>query len=484
MRSLGVMRRRSAPFLVAVALVIGALLASGQPMAIAAEEAPPTTEASATDETAESEEVNQSHPDDDAWWYMDEYNIGFDPTDPEIVFREIIFPVIGEVGFSAGFGNCREACSRPHNGIDIMTYGWKGLPVVAVTDGVITYTGTKGRLAGCSVTLRDADGWTSHYMHLNNDRPGTDREEDLCFAPGIEVGARVKAGTLLGWVGDSGNAETTPPHLHFEIRTPEGIPIDSYVSLEPAPRIDYAFIDTADMYDLGTALYGDAATTAYVIEEAGFIGAVRTAAASYDSPIIPIDPLNAEPALEAVRELAPARVFIFSEVIEPHYLDDIELTVDVVEVSTFTLPEPEVEEEIDGTPEAADTSRRRPVHIHEPIEPWMFTVVADDDTRTLDTMSENSDRLLAFSTQASIPDDLGYAAGDRPSEGSNRDGFWWPSADGWLLTSEIPDEPDVRVAVVTDIDDEATMNFVRSAAEAPLMPLWHYAPSYRTRQPI
>lgn len=469
------MRFRATPAVIAAALMVIVTIALPISVGNAAEGG------NASDASAEpEEEVDMTHPDDDAWWYMDEYNIGFDPTDPDLVFREIVFPVVGKVAFSKGFGNCREACSRPHNGIDIMTYGWKGLPVVAVTDGVVTYVGTDGELAGCSVRIKDPDGWTSHYMHLNNDRPGTDREEDLCFAPGIKVGTRVTAGTLIGWVGDSGNAETTPPHLHFEIRNPDGIPIDSWVSLDPAPRIDYALINTQDIYDLGAALYSGSANTVYVIEDAGLIGAVRTAASSYDSPIIPIDPLDAEPALRAVRELAPARVFVFSELAEPHYLDDLELTVPVVEVAMFSLPEPEEEEVVEEPTGSETTVRRRPVYIHEAVEPWMFTVVADNDTAALDAMAEESDRLIAFSTSAVVPEDLGNVTGGRPSEEANRDGFWWPSADGWLLSEDIPEVAKLRVAVVRDVDDEATLAFLHSAAEAPLMPLWHYRPSTRT----
>lgn len=473
------MRLRRFPALVSAVILVLATFAG--PLALAAEDDDATGDDTAHDHSDEElSEEEMSHPDDDAWWYMDEYNIGFDPTDPELVFREIVFPVVGKVGFSPGFGNCREACSRPHNGIDIMTYGWKGLPVVAATDGVVTYVGTDGRLAGCSVRIMDADGWTSHYMHLNNDRPGTDKEEDLCFAPGIKVGARVTAGTLIGWVGDSGNAETTPPHLHFEIRNPDGIPIDSWVSLDPAPRIEYSLVDRQDIYDLSDALYSGTADTVYLIEDSGFSGAVTTAATSFGSPIIPIDPLDAQPALNKVRSIGPARVFIYSELREPHYLDDLELTVPVVEVATYSLPEPEDEDATAVETSTDSTTRKRPVYIHEPVEPWMFTVVADGNEAKLDDMVEATDALLAFKAPGSIPGDLGYPTGDRPSEDANRDGFWWPSADGWLLSEDIPDTPDIRVAVVPDLEDEATLAFLRSAAAAPLMPLWHYQPSTRT----
>ena len=49
----------------------------------------------------------------------------------------------------------------------------------------------------------------------------------------------MEAGQIIGWVGDSGNAEFTPPHLHFEIRMPNGLPVDPYKSLKAAKRIRY-----------------------------------------------------------------------------------------------------------------------------------------------------------------------------------------------------------------------------------------------------
>lgn len=86
----------------------------------------------------------------------------------------------------------------------------------------------------CTIALRHDDGWESWYIHLNNDTPGTDDGLAWGIADGITPGTRVEAGQLIGWVGDSGTAEHTGPHVHFELRTPESVIVNPFQSLVDA----------------------------------------------------------------------------------------------------------------------------------------------------------------------------------------------------------------------------------------------------------
>ena len=146
----------------------------------------------------------------------------------------MIFPLAGPLEVLSTFGAERDGGERDHKGIDL---GAPRLtPVLAVRDGVVT----RVNRSSVSVFIRHDDGWSSWYLHLNNDTYLTDDGLGAGVAPGLEAGDRVVAGQVIGWVGDSGNAEPTPPHLHFELRTPWGVPIDPLRSLRGAAWVDEA----------------------------------------------------------------------------------------------------------------------------------------------------------------------------------------------------------------------------------------------------
>ena len=160
-------------------------------------------------------------------------------------FRRIHFPVDGIVRYGDDFGDPRSG-GRTHEGNDLM--GAKLQKLMAAVDGKLSFRADSGGLSGNMVTVTDADGWSYRYIHVNNDSPGTDdnaNPPEWVLAPGVVSGSKVTAGQHIAFMGDSGNAEDTAPHLHFEVRTPEGAAIDPWTSLRLAqglaagPRCSY-----------------------------------------------------------------------------------------------------------------------------------------------------------------------------------------------------------------------------------------------------
>lgn len=136
------------------------------------------------------------------------------PQDPEVTT------------FHNSWGAARSG-GRKHIGNDLMAP--KMTEVYSIADGVVLKVASSAR-AGRYLIIGHAEGWESYYIHLNNDTPGTDDGKAgwaLTVAPGIFVGSEVAGGQLIGWVGDSGNAEWTMPHTHFELHR-DGRPVNPY----------------------------------------------------------------------------------------------------------------------------------------------------------------------------------------------------------------------------------------------------------------
>lgn len=146
---------------------------------------------------------------------------------------EVVFPQeSSKTYFSSSYGDYRSG-GRRHKGNDLMAP--RLTEVYALADGVVFHVGIN-RLSGRNIKIEHGDGWESYYLHLNNDNPETDDGDapwSLTVAPGIEEGATVEAGQLIGWVGDSGNAESTAPHTHFEIHH-DGSAVNPYRILTEA----------------------------------------------------------------------------------------------------------------------------------------------------------------------------------------------------------------------------------------------------------
>jgi hypothetical protein len=158
--------------------------------------------------------------------------------------RTILFPVLGGGKYTNDFNSPRS--NGAHHATDI--FANKHTPLVAAVDGTITYVGYPQPSWGYMVQITDAEGYEYNYIHINNDNPGTDDGQGggmNAYAADIKRGNKIVRGQLLGWMGDSGNAETTPSHLHFEIIRPDGSPVDPYTVLVGAQikydmnRFDY-----------------------------------------------------------------------------------------------------------------------------------------------------------------------------------------------------------------------------------------------------
>lgn len=150
------------------------------------------------------------------------------------VERSIMFPVLGGGSYSNDYLGQRS--NGPHYATDI--FANKHTPIVSAVDGTVTFVAYPQPSYGFMVRVVDADGYTYNYIHMNNDTPGTDDGQGdgrNAYAADIKRGAKVAKGQLLGWLGDSGNAESTPPHLHFEIYRPDNTPVNPYEILKEAP---------------------------------------------------------------------------------------------------------------------------------------------------------------------------------------------------------------------------------------------------------
>ncbi len=142
----------------------------------------------------------------------------------------VVFPIAGPYGqpLVGTFGAPRMPGTPDahwHEGIDI--FAPAGTPLVAAERGVVTKVGSN-RLGGLTVWLHGESGTDWYYAHL------------LAHAPDLVGGQLVEAGTLLGYVGNTGNALTTPSHLHLELHTNGGDAVDPFPLLNVISQRDAA----------------------------------------------------------------------------------------------------------------------------------------------------------------------------------------------------------------------------------------------------
>jgi murein DD-endopeptidase MepM/ murein hydrolase activator NlpD len=127
-----------------------------------------------------------------------------------------VFPVAGPHSYSDTFGAPRmfgTPYAHLHQGTDI--FATSGTPLVACERGVVIRVGTD-TLGGTKLWIVGASGTRYYYAHLS------------AFAEGLTEGMLVNAGDLVGYVGNTGNAQSTPAHLHFQVHPNGGPPINPY----------------------------------------------------------------------------------------------------------------------------------------------------------------------------------------------------------------------------------------------------------------
>lgn len=133
------------------------------------------------------------------------------------MFAGAVFPVLGPYTYSNDWLAPRGY--RRHHGTDI--FAASGTPLVAVQDGTIDrMSGGDYGLGGISLHVVNDRGDYFYYAHLSG------------YAPGLHAGLRVRAGDILGYVGNTGNARTTPSHVHFEIHPGGGAAVNPFPFLE------------------------------------------------------------------------------------------------------------------------------------------------------------------------------------------------------------------------------------------------------------
>ncbi|HEY4378674.1 MAG TPA: M23 family metallopeptidase [Acidimicrobiales bacterium] len=139
---------------------------------------------------------------------------------------QFVFPVAEPYNFIDSFGDPRlsgTSQSHAHLGCDILAA--QGTPLFAVERGVVTQLDGDTGLGGIAVWLKGQSGASYYYAHM------------MAIAPGIVVGSVVDPGTILGFVGSTGDASPSAPHVHFEIHPDGGVAVDPYPFLKTLDEI-------------------------------------------------------------------------------------------------------------------------------------------------------------------------------------------------------------------------------------------------------
>ncbi|TMM02825.1 MAG: M23 family metallopeptidase [Actinobacteria bacterium] len=152
---------------------------------------------------------------------------------PQLTAGGYVFPVYGPHDFTDTFGAFRgDVPGNWHHGDDI--FAPLGAPVLACADGTVFSVGWNNT-GGNRLWLRDGQGNEFYYAHLS------------AYSPAAKDGSRVKAGEVVGFIGNTGDAEGTPYHLHFEVHPVAYLSLGYDGAVDPTPYL-LAWQHQKDLY--------------------------------------------------------------------------------------------------------------------------------------------------------------------------------------------------------------------------------------------
>jgi murein DD-endopeptidase MepM/ murein hydrolase activator NlpD len=141
---------------------------------------------------------------------------------PKLTAGRYVFPVYGATSYIDTFGAARADVTY-HHGDDI--FGRLGQPLVAVSDGTVFSVGWN-KVGGNRLWILDGQGNQFYYAHLS------------AFSTAATNGAHVKAGQVVGFMGNTGDAEGTPVHLHFEVHPVSFLYLGYDGAVDPTSYLD------------------------------------------------------------------------------------------------------------------------------------------------------------------------------------------------------------------------------------------------------
>lgn len=143
---------------------------------------------------------------------------------PPLALKHYTFPIAGPSDFVDTYGGFRaDVSGNWHHGDDL--FAPLGTPVVAVADGTLNRVGWE-KLGGWRLWVRDSAGDEFYYAHLSG------------YTPAALHSTRVRAGEVIGYVGNTGDAFTTSPHVHFEIHPRQLLHLAYDGAVDPTRYLD------------------------------------------------------------------------------------------------------------------------------------------------------------------------------------------------------------------------------------------------------